>query len=394
MENKRVVIQVFVSSLGWEIYKRYGFLNDLLTHTKQLNTVLGFSCATDPSILSGRYPSEHGHWCEYYYDKKNSPFKGLSNFYSFVPGFARFIFNTQKARKIISDFYSVGNGYTGAFSLHQMPINHLQYFNYSTKKDYYMVGGLSKTDTIFDQIDFENLKYHISDRQKQESENVFSAITALRRGEVSYVFLNLPELHPVLHYYGTEHDAVKRKIADLENKVKRIFSEAQSSYKDVALGVCSNHGMSDVRYNSNLKTRIEKMPFKYGEDYVAIYDATIARFWFFHPQSRQGIVDHLHKSSNEGSVLSDKELKDMGIFFPDRRFGEVIFLLKPHFLMMPNHFRKTMARGMHGYHPDYCDSKAVLLSNKPINEDIHSIVDIRTFNRRLLKIEHFKVGIN
>lgn len=394
MKYKKVVIQIFVSALGWKLYKRYGFLNDLLNHSNPLDTVLGFSSATDPSILSGRYPIEHGHWFEYYYDKKNSPFKKLSRLYSLIPGFARFIFDSKKSREIISDIFSVGGGYTGALKLHQMPMEHLKYFNYLGKKDYYIAGGLSKTDTIFDQVDFEKLKYYVSDSQKQEDENVLKAINLLRMGEVSYVFLHLPDLHRLLHHYGTEHDAIKRKIVDLENKVNKIFKEAKPHYKDVSLSVCSNHGMSDVRYVSNLKKRIEKMPLSYGKDYVALYHPTIAKFWFFHPQSRQIIVDHLLKSGNEGNILSDKELKDMRVFFPDRRFGEVIFLLKPHFLIVPNHFRKTMARGMHGYHPNYPESKAILLSNKPIDEDIHSIVDIRTFNRRLLEIHHLQNSLH
>ena len=72
---KKLALYTFIDAFGWEIYQRYGFLNDILPNARKLETTFGFSSAADPSILTGRYPDQHTHWSSFYYDPDNSPFK-------------------------------------------------------------------------------------------------------------------------------------------------------------------------------------------------------------------------------------------------------------------------------------------------------------------------------
>ena len=68
-------IYVLVDALGWELIKDRPFLDDVLVEKRWLQTILGYSSGAIPSILCGRYPSEHGHWNLFYRAPATSPFR-------------------------------------------------------------------------------------------------------------------------------------------------------------------------------------------------------------------------------------------------------------------------------------------------------------------------------
>jgi hypothetical protein len=67
----------------------------------------------------------------------------------------------------------------------------------------------------------------------------------------------------------------------------------------------------------------------------------------------------------QGRIIPDAELADLGTAFPDRYFGELIFLVHEGVLIVPSHMGEKPLKGMHGYHPDAPHSYAALLSNQP-----------------------------
>jgi hypothetical protein len=91
-----------------------------------------------------------------------------------------------------------------------------------------------------------------------------------------------------------------------------------------------------------------------------------------------------------GRWLTDDELKQAGVFFEDRRFGEQIYLLNPGWLLSRSDFNGAgwMPSGMHGYHPDDSYSDAVFLSNREPGIPMRTIADVypvmREASRRAL----------
>jgi len=70
-------------------------------------------------------------------------------------------------------------------------------------------------------------------------------------------------------------------------------------------------------------------------------------------------------------------LKELRAFFPDRYFGELIFLVREGVLIVPSDMGARPLRAMHGYHPRDKQSYAALLTNQPeIPDDITAIPDI------------------
>src|SRR6185503_16522806 len=101
-----------------------------------------------------------------------------------------------------------------------------------------------------------------------------------------------------------------------------------------------------------------------------------ARFWFFHDRARQLITKHLGQVP-QGRILPDAELEQLHALFPDRYFGELIFLVKEGVLIVPSHMGERPIRGMHGYHPAEKHSSAALLTNQTeIPADVAAIPDL------------------
>jgi hypothetical protein len=103
----------------------------------------------------------------------------------------------------------------------------------------------------------------------------------------------------------------------------------------------------------------------------------MARFWFFHERACRGVLEALAQVSC-GRVLSDAELEGLGILFPDRRYGETIFLLEPGVLLAGSGFNggRWTPAGMHGYHPDDRWSDGVYLADRPPERRVDSVVDV------------------
>ena len=112
-------------------------------------------------------------------------------------------------------------------------------------------------------------------------------------------------------------------------------------------------------------------------DYLVVYDSTMARFWFFNEKAREAIHDRLQNLPC-GQIMPDEELYRLGVMFSDRRFGELIFVLHPGWLLSQSDFngKGWMPNGMHGYHPEDPWSDAVFLSNSEPPIPVRTIADV------------------
>jgi len=372
VKSKKLAIYTFIDAFGWEIYQQYGFLNKLLPHSRKLETTFGFSSAADPSILTGRYPDEHGHWSSFYYSPETSPFKHF-NLLSLLPSR---LFDRWRVRHILSKAIAKMNHYTGYFELYSVPFAKLPFFDYLEKHDYFVPGGILKTDTIFDWCVTNNIDYYCSNWRHTEESIIEENKKVIREGSIKMNYLYLPKLDGLMHNEGTQNPKVKAKIKWLEQQVNDVYDTARMHYDDVSLYVISDHGMADVTGSFDLIKQIENLGLIYGEDYIAMYDSTMARFWFKNESARQIITNELEEIE-QGEIVSDEELAAMHVPHDDKKFGELFFLMNVGLLINPSYMGLSVIPGMHGYHPKDPHSYASILSNRPISVDINSITDIR-----------------
>ena len=137
---------------------------------------------------------------------------------------------------------------------------------------------------------------------------------------------------------------VPAKLRLYETWIEQLLAAAKGHYAEVRLYVFSDHGMANCDELLDLKAKIEALDLRMEKDYAVVYDSTMARFWFFNDRARQLITEALGQVP-QGRILPDAELAEMRTLFPDRYFGELIFLVKEGVLIVPSHMGERPIRG-------------------------------------------------
>ena len=368
--KRRLTVAVLIDALGWEYVKDRGFLDDLLPYRRPLRTILGFSSGAIPTILTGVPPAQHGHWNLYYYDPQGSPFWWLRYF----P--ARLLDN-RIGRRALKELGRRVLGLGPTFECCVKP-QLLPYFNWVEKKNIYEAGGITGSPSIFDQLQQAHIAYCAYSYHKYtDTEILRRSLHDIRSTDASFLLLYLSEMDMFLHTRCSDPEAVGQKLKWYADGLRVVFDAAREIDEDVSLCVFSDHGMTPVRHHYDLVKDIDAVGLRMPVDYLAVYDSTMARFWFFSEDARERITGILH-SSMSGRILPDGEMRDMGVFFSDRRFGEVIFLLNPGWILSRSDFNGPQWKpaGMHGYHPDDRFSDAVFLSNHKPAAPTRTISDV------------------
>lgn len=370
MAQKTKSLFIFIDSLGWEILKDHPFLEDIITTRVPLKTPLGYSSAAVPTILTGRVPSEHGHWSFYYYSPHTSPFKAL-RWLAFLP---TSIMERGRVRSYLSKIVKKALGYTGYFQLYNVPLKYIHLFDYCEKKDLFKPNGFNQGQGIFDVLYERGISYHVSNWRRPEQENLETAMREVGRDDIRFAFIYLAELDGLLHALGTKHPKIGEKIKWYEKKIRELY-EAAGGKDQVQLYVFSDHGQADVHTTVDLITNINALDLKFGKDYAVFYDSTMARFWFL-TEKAEKLIRRMLDTIHVGRILSDQELMDLGAFWKDSRFGDLIFLVNEGVLIVPSFMGKKPLAAMHGYHPNSPGSYSVFMGSNIGNPNPKILTDI------------------
>ena len=322
---------VFIDACGWEIIKGDPFLADLAPNRKRLASVFGYSSACVPSILSGRWPAQHRNWSYFVYDPKHSPF-GFLRSLRWLPGA---ITSRRPFRRRLSNFLRTRLKLRGYFDLYNVPFEHLALFDFTEKKNPLAPGGMNVGDNIFDYLERRAIPYHVSAPQAGEQANLDAVLQDIRSERIDFAFLYWPGLDGLLHRVGNNSPKIKPKLRLYEQWIETLYSVAQKHFEEIRLYVFSDHGMANCDELLDLKGSIERLPVRMPRDYVAVYDSTMARFWFMNEPARRTITDCLRQIP-QGRIIPDQELRTLGTFFEDRYFGELIFLVREGVLIVPS----------------------------------------------------------
>lgn len=375
---------VFIDACGWEIIKDDPFGRELAPHRHKLRSVFGYSSACIPSILSGRYPSEHRNWSYFVYDPAHSPFRSLKPL-QWLP---HALTCRRRVRRWLSKFVKRRLNFKGYFDLYNIPFRSISLFDFTEKKSPLQPGGMNRGPNIFDFLEKRGIAYHVSEPARGEAGNLAALMDDIATEKLDFAFLYWPDLDGLMHRVGNAAPDVPQKLRSYEAQLRQLIACAHAHYDEVRLYVFSDHGMANCDKSIDLRAMIDALGFKMGEDYAVVYDSTMARFWFFDDRARREIVACL-TDVRAGSILTDAELIELGTFFPDRYFGELIFLLEEGTLIVPSHMGERAIRAMHGYHPDAPHSYAALMTNQPeLPADIRAIPDMFKLMTRDAELAH------
>lgn len=371
-QEARLHVFVLIDALGWKVIESADFLNDLLPCRQPLRTVLGFSSGAIPTILTGLLPSQTGHWNLYYYDPKGSPFRWLRHF-NFLPDR---LLDNRYGRKLLKEMGRRMLGLGPGFQCLVRP-KLLPYFNWVEKRNIYGEKAISGAPSIFDQLAEKGIPYKVySYHHHGDDEIVELAKRDIHAGQHQFFFLYLSELDHFLHEHCLEPERIAGKLESYAASLRAIYAAARERDPSMTFTVISDHGMTPVYNRYDIVRDIEALALRMPQDYLAVYDSTMARFWFFNERARRQVRASLEKVEC-GRILGEEELRDLGIHFSDRRFGELIFLVQPGWIFASSNFHgRWMPVGMHGYHPDDPWSDAVFLSNQEPPVAMRTIRDV------------------
>lgn len=350
---------IFIDACGWEIIREDPFAREFAPFRQRLTSVFGYSSACVPSILSGRWPSEHRNWCYFVYDPPNSPFRSLRWLRWLPEG----ISSRRRFRRWLSLLVKRQLSFRGYFDLYNMPFKHISLFDFSEKKNPLQPEGMNRGPNIFDYLEEQGIAYHVSDPNRTEEANLVTLRQDIAGERIDFAFLYWPGLDGLLHMVGNKSPQIGPKLRAYEEWIRSLLQVAGTHYADVKLYIFSDHGMANCDEHLDLRARLEALPLRFGEDYVAVYDSTMARFWFLNEKARLAVQSALSEIP-EGRIVPDEELQQLGAFFPDRYFGELVFLVREGVLIVPSHMGQRPIRAMHGYHPSDPQSYAVLCANQ------------------------------
>ncbi len=371
--ERKIHLFVLIDALGWRFLEGRPFLNDILPVRMPLRTVLGFSSGAIPTILTGLVPSQTGHWNLFYYDPANSPFRWL-RFLRYVPAS---IADNRVTRKLMKELGRRFLGMGPTFECHVSP-KLLPWFNYVERRCIYETHGVSGGPSIFDRLENSCVPYRVYTYHHWTDAEILSrARQDVNSTDARFFFVYLSEMDHLLHEHSRDDRELDRKLDWYAAGLRALFEDARRIDPDVELSVFSDHGMTPVTHHHDVMRDIESLGLRTPEDYLAVYDSTMARFWFFSDEARRAVIARL-QNSDCGRILPEHELRQLGVLFDDRRYGELIFLLHPGCLIARSDFNgpQWIPGGMHGYHPDDPHSDAAFLSNRAPRRALRGIEDI------------------
>ena len=371
---------VMIDAMGWEIVRNDPFGAGFAPNRKRLDSVFGYSSTCVPSILSGGWPDEHRNWCYFVHDPKNSPFRGL-RLLKWLP---KALTSRRIVRRLLTKLVKSRLDFQGYFDHYNIPFKHIHSYDFTEKRSPLQPGGMNRGRNIFDHLVDQKIPYFVSDPARSEEENRDALLGQLREGGLEFAFMYWPGLDGLLHRVGNDSPEIPARLRVYEQWIGQLLEAAGSQYSEVRLYVFSDHGMANCDEHIDLMRKIEALPFEMGRDYHVVYDSTMARFWFTNGEARKAITAALG-GVPEGRIVGDEELKRLRTHFPDRYFGELIFLMREGALIVPSHMGERPIRAMHGYHPEDKHSYATVMTNQPgIPDEITAIPHIHKLMIRTL----------
>ncbi len=367
----KVGLVALIDALGWSYLKDREFLPDILKFRTEVRTVLGFSCGAIPTLLSGLSPAQSGHWNLFYYCPEKSPFGWVRKF----SGLPSWLLNNRVVRRGVRFISQRVSRFGGYFQIYGVPTELLPYFDICEKQDIYKPGGVP--GSIFDQLKEANISFRSYSYHELSDEQIIQqARQDLKAQKYDFYFVYLSELDAVLHDSCSDKQRINQAIDRYAKWLGDLYATAVQSGEEVDFIVLSDHGMTPKREGCDLIKEVNGLGLSVPRDYIALYDSTMARFWFFNETARTRITDKL-RELDHGHILDAEEKKRFGINFADNRFGECIFLMKPGVVIEPSFWGKLGPEGMHGFDPEVDPhASAIFFSNKEPEHPVRSLYDV------------------
>jgi type I phosphodiesterase/nucleotide pyrophosphatase len=270
--NSSLNLFVFADALGWTEVRKRVFMEDLFPFRQSCETIFGYSCTCDPSILTGCLPQDHGHFSFFVRAQGERPF-AWAKYFGWLP---EALAGHHRIRNRISRWVARKQGYSGYFQLYSVPFSRLPWLDYTEKRDIYEPGGiLGGQPTIFELWQASGRPWMRSDWRRDDATNVASLLQTVDRDEVELAYLFTAGLDAVMHAHTVDGPQTNAAFDRFEKWLQKIHALACKRYRDVRLHLFSDHGMTNTQAVSPMLKDFERLGLRFGRDYAAVWDSTM-----------------------------------------------------------------------------------------------------------------------
>lgn len=359
-------LMLLIDALRGDYVERMPFLRALAERSAvgRLRECFGF--VPRQAYFGGLSASEYGYTNMYRHDPAASPFRAargvampLLDECRAEPAGAR-AFVEETARQRMAPFEK---SYAGSV---QIPLSYLPYFDPVEKfAPWDRRCGYTSLFQILDAhgLRWRQLVWPETNRLPDHSDRgIIEAAIADIKPDECFFALHLQELDSIGHMYGPESPELDRALEATDHLCRQLFEAIEAVHERVNVVLFGDHGMVSVTRTLDLEPVLRATGLVFGVDYAYFLDSTMARFWFYHADSRKRIERALAGIPG-GRLLGAEDLVRYGIAGCDRRNAEAIFLVDPGVLIFPNFFQASgdPIPGMHGYDPDIEDNLGFFL---------------------------------
>lgn len=373
--SERLVLIFLIDALGYTQAGSPAFLPEFDALRRPVRSVLGYSSAALPTLMSGLRPEEHGHLSMYRRARQDGVFTGLDWWLRPLSGVTGRHWTLRK--------WAAASlrraGITGYFSLYDVPLNLLSRFDLSQRQDVFSPGGFGERLGLADLVSTAGGR--LWNWTVPQARAFAELAEEIERGERPVLFLYSAELDATMHAHGPRGAATTACLTSLERRMRDLLVAARRRYREVRAFAFGDHGMAEVSATHDLWSRLGRLGLSAPRDYLFFLDSTMARFWFANDAARRAVLGLLAELPY-GRLLEEPELRAERAWFPDADYGEAIFLLREGEILLPSFMSAQPVQGMHGYHPDDASMYTTLLSTCHDVEPPSDLVGIHALLRR------------
>jgi hypothetical protein len=352
--SRPVTLVFLVDALGWEIAERFEFGRDQFATRAPLGTVLGYSAAAIPSLLSGTTPAEHGSWAMFRRAGANGSFDSLR----WIPALPHAI--DWRARRWIRRWLDRRGRVHSYYDLYEIPTHLLHRFDVAQTGDPFRPDGLAR-ETVFDWMQAQGVRYQLWDYRTDEGGNFHAAEAALAE-PLDVLFVYTAELDALMHRVGIFHSSVGARLRAYAGFLAAMQRAARAHDVELETVLLSDHGMTDVTDTVDVWQGMMQQGWKLGRDYTAFFDSTMARSWGGEDVAAAMSV----VMGGKGRQLDAPQLRAFGCYFPGGEYGNHVFLADPGVLIVPSFMGSRRIAAMHGYHPEDRYSVGCFMTDAPM----------------------------
>jgi len=368
-----------------------------------LDNIPGYSFGIQSTMLSGKLPQETKHWMPYIYISefceqndnclsmhRNLYFPSFLNKLRYLPKPMRYIYQFNLCNPIFGIFKKNAAKLCG-ISIEYLDKFYIYPYYYMNENPFFL-----KLKNIFEEEYGVNVYYlghslrSIQNNLIKLLKDVYSIRAESRQDLVLFTYID--DLDSTGHVQGVGTKQWFEKLNMIDISLSYMYRLFRRLAKSVCFIVFSDHSICNTDEYIDIENLFHKYNLKNSTFYFI--DATLAFIWVDNYRRKESVLKIINKKLRGKirvfDIEADKDtLQRYGVYFRDRKYGDLIVQTKPCKEFFPNFYSiTTPLKGLHGFWPDE-DLQQAYIITASCNHDfdlfkLRHIKDIRNFLLNLI----------